>query len=403
MRKLLLVGLTALTSALAGLALSVATTTSAHATAAHSTKTIGSSQILTEHVSCSFAAACLGFGFDIPAKGPVSYVPLAWNGKTWRRLTLPAPAKGATQISLTGVSCASTSKKPFCLTVGEYVPAGKPGDVFAFALAWTGSGLQLLPAPSMPAGTDHQFLAAVSCLPTKECVAVGNSYGLNAQGVGMLFDTWDGTGWTDQINGAYAHLDDLSCTTVQDCVLAGTFSQLWNGKQFPHSARWNGTSVKRLTVPAPAGSVAPVLLAVSCPSALTCVATGLDESKTNGNSFVDYLSGTTWTLGQSPWGKGTKAGRLFGLSCWSATGCSAVGSTGSDTAGRAAALILNGRSWTAQHIPAPAKGRVDRFGGVSCATKKACVALGDIGPAKSGQRGPLGAYLNGAAWSLKPA
>ena len=249
MRKLLLVGLTALTSALAGLALSVAP-----ATAAHATKTIDSSEILTEHVSCSFAAACLGFGYDIPAKGQLSYVPLAWNGKTWRKLTLPAPAKGATQVSLTGVSCANTSKKPFCLTVGEYVPAGKPGDVFAFALAWTGSGLQLLPAPALPAGTDHQFLDAVSCVPTKECVAIGNSYGLNAQRVGMLFDTWDGTGWTDQIDGAYARIDDLSCATVQDCVLAGKFSQLWSGKQFPYAARWNGTSVERLKVPARPGA-----------------------------------------------------------------------------------------------------------------------------------------------------
>ena len=85
MRKLLLVGLTALTSALAGLALSAVP-----ATAAPATKTIDSSEILTEHVSCSFAAACLGIGYDIPAKGQLSYVPLAWNGKTWRKLTLPA-------------------------------------------------------------------------------------------------------------------------------------------------------------------------------------------------------------------------------------------------------------------------------------------------------------------------
>jgi hypothetical protein len=46
---------------------------------------------------------------------------------------------------------------------------------------------------------------------------------------------------------------------------------------------------------------------------------------------------------------------------------------------------------------------VDDLGGVSCVTKKTCAALGDIGPAKSGQRGPLGASWNGAAWSLKPA
>ena len=46
---------------------------------------------------------------------------------------------------------------------------------------------------------------------------------------------------------------------------------------------------------------------------------------------------------------------------------------------------------------------MDDLGGVSCVTKKTCVALGDIGPAKSGQRGPLGASWNGAAWSLKPA
>ena len=355
MRKLLLVGLTALTSALAGLALSVAP-----ATAAPATETIDSSGMLTGHVSCSFAAACLGFGYDIPAKGQLSYVPLAWNGKTWRKLTLPAPAKGATQVSLTGVSCANTSKKPFCLTVGEYVPAGKRGDVFAFALAWTGSGLQVLPAPALPAGTDHQFLAAVSCVPTKECVAIGNSYGLNAQRVGMLFDTWDGTGWTDQINGAYAHIDDLSCAAVQDVRPGGQVQPDLEREAVPLRGPLERHVRRAAEGARRPRSVAPALLAVSCPSALTCVATGLDESKTNGNSFVDYLAGTTWTLGKSPWAKGTKAGRLSGLSCWSDTWCIAVGSTGSGPADRAAALILNGRSWDCAAHPRARQGQGGR-------------------------------------------
>ena len=66
-----------------------------------------------------------------------------------------------------------------------------------------------------------------------------------------------------------------------------------------------------------------------------------------------------------------------------------------------ATLIYDGKSWSAQHLPAPAKGYADDFGGISCVTEKSCIALGDIGPVKQDELDPLGAVWHGKAWTLK--
>jgi hypothetical protein len=172
------------------------------------------------------------------------------------------------------------------------------------------------------------------------------------------------------------------------------------GKQSAYAARWNGTSLSRLTVPVPAGIAAPGLTAVSCSSTAACVVTGLNFSAANGSTglaFTDVLRDGTWSLVKVAWPKGTTNSELLALSCLSAKWCIAVGSTGA----KAAALIYNGRSWSAQHLPAPAKGYTDDFGGISCVTENLCVALGDTGPVKENRLDPFGALWNRNAWTLK--
>jgi hypothetical protein len=95
--------------------------------------------------------------------------------------------------------------------------------------------------------------------------------------------------------------------------------------------------------------------------------------------------------------KGTTTSQLLALACLSAKWCIAAGSVGT----RVEALTCNGRAWSAQHLPAPAKGYADDFGGISCVTGKSCVALGGIGPVKENELDPLGALWNGKTWTLK--
>jgi hypothetical protein len=354
-------------------------------------------------VSCSFASACLGLGLEVNPKTLGTQVTFAWNGTAWRKLALPSPAKGAIGVGLTGESCARETKQPSCVAVGDYT--GKSGHASVFAVAWAGGALRLLPAPRLPKGVSDVELDALSCASARHCAAVGDVVTTPDGASPLLFETWDGTAWTVRTKALpavddFPQLNGISCATSTDCVLVGGLEQDVNGKQSAYAARWNGSSLSRLTVPVPAGTAAPSLAAVSCSSTASCAVTGLNFSAASGPAglaFADVLRDGKWSLANVAWPKGTTTSQLLALSCLSATWCIAAGSTGSEVA----ALIYNGRSWSAQHLPAPPKGHADDFGGISCVTEKSCVALGDIGPVKEDELDPLGALWNGKAWALK--
>ncbi len=356
-------------------------------------------------VSCASAGACLGLGLEVNPKTLGSQVTLGWNGKAWRRLALPKPVKETTQVDFNGVSCARGARQPFCLAVGYY--AVKSGDFGSIAVAWTGGAVKLLPAPPPPKGATAEDISldAVSCLSATHCVAVGSDNVTPTGASPLLIETWNGTRWTVRTKALPAAndfpvLNDVSCVTAADCVLAGNLQLGPGGKQAAYAARWNGTSLTRLTVRVPAGVTEPILAAVSCPSTATCVATGLDFSTASGATglaFVEVLREGTWSPSKISWPRGTKSSTLFGLSCRSATWCVAAGSAGTG----AAALFYNGKTWSALHVPAPVKGYTDDFDGISCLSAKNCVALGDIGPVKVNALGPLSGVWNGKTWALK--
>jgi hypothetical protein len=353
--------------------------------------------------SCSSASACLGIGLAVNPKTLGSQVTLAWKGSAWRKLALPIPAKGAMAVELTGVSCAREVKQPSCVAVGDYV--SKSGDSSVFAVAWTGGALRLLPVPRLPKGVADVYFDGLSCVSARHCVALGVGIATSNGAFPLLFETWDGTGWTVKTKDLptvddFPDLNGISCATPTYCVLVGGLQQGGNDKQNAYAARWNGTSLSRLTVPVPAGIAAPSLAAVSCSSTAFCAVTALNFSATSGptgTAFTDILRDGNWSLAKVAWPKGTKTSQLLTLSCLSPTWCIAAGNVGS----RVAAFTYNGRSWSSQHLPAPAQGYADDFGGITCVTEKSCIALGDIGPVKENELEPLGALWNGKTWSLK--
>ena len=407
MRKLVLTGLAllaaVLTSMLGGAVPAVAAQSST--VQPHAQRpgiTVSAYALGFNQISCSSASACLGIGLAVNPKTLGSEFPLAWNGTSWRKLALPTPAKGAIGTGLSGVSCARETKQPSCVAVGDYV--SKSGHASVFAVTWAGGALRLLPAPRAPRGVSDVYLDALSCVSARHCVALGAVVAAPDSASPLLFDTWDGTAWTVRtkvlLADSFPELNGISCPSFTDCVLVGALQRGGNGKLSAYAARWNGASLSRLTVPVPAGIASPTLAAVSCSSTAACAVTGLNFSTSNGSTgqtFIDVLRGGKWSLTKVASPKGTTSSVLLALSCLSATWCIAAGST-SD---KVAALIYNGKSWSAQHLPAPAKGYADDFGGISCVTEKSCVALGDIGPVKEDELDPLGALWNGKAWTLK--
>ena len=353
-------------------------------------------------ISCSSASACLGLGLAVNPKTLGSQVTLAWNGTTWWKLALPIPAKGATAVELTGVSCARQTKRSACVAVGDYV--SKSGDPGVFAVAWTGGALRLLPVPRLPKSAADVYFDGLSCMSAKHCVALG--VGITSNGAfPLLFDTWDGSGWTVRTKALpavddYPQLNRISCATSTDCVLVGGLQRGGSGNLTAYAARWNGASLTGMTVPVPARLASPTLAAVSCPSTAFCAVTGLNFSAADGSTglaFADILRDGKWSLVKLASPKGTTTSQLLALSCLSATWCIAAGSVGT----RVEALAYNGRSWPAQRLPAPAKGYAEDFGGIGCVTEKSCVALGGIGPVNEDELDPLGARWNGTTWTLK--
>ena len=409
MRKLVLAGLAVLAAALTGLlggavpAIGLQFPTVRPTQAVRPGVTVSLYALGFNQISCSSASACLGLGLAVNPKTLGSQVTLAWNGTAWRRLALPAPAKGATAVELTGVSCARQTKRPDCLAVGDYV--SKSGDSGLFAVAWTGGALRLLPVPQLPKGVADVYFDGLSCVSARHCVALGVGISTSNGAFPLLLETWNGTGWTVRTRDLptvddFPDLDGISCATSTDCVLVGGLQRGGSGKLSAYAARWNGTTLTRMTVPVPARLASPILAAVSCPSTAFCALTGLNFSAAHGSSglaFADILRGGKWSPVKLASPDGTTTSQLLALSCLSATWCIAAGSVGT----RVEALAYNGRSWSEQRLPAPAKGYADDFGGISCVTEKSCVALGDIGPVKEDELDPLGARWNGKTWTLR--
>lgn len=189
-----------------------------------------------------------------------------------------------------------------------------------------------------------------------------------------------------------AVLTALACPSTSQCVAVGV-----NATAMPTqllSNYWNGSRWSQGSMPDPRGAVNVRESGVSCPTATECVAVGVAFPPRGGDVYptASYWNGSHWTTGRAV---GTRSStELVGVSCPSASSCTAVGAYGA-TIGTALPLIerWNGRSWTAQHAPLPAGMRHGVLNDVSCASSALCVAVGN------GEGHAIEARWNGRTWS----
>jgi hypothetical protein len=369
--------------------------------------TATSTDVTIDDISCASVKVCLAVGLEKPtATATGTWVTLVWDGKTWTPWAVPAPAAGARDVVLTGLSCV---KGPSCVAVGQYLTAGTPGTTASFALTWAGGPLKLTPTLAQPPQVSAVTLNAVSCVTAKYCVAVGDVFTTPGDVSTLLFERWNGAKWTASTNvlnaSSFAQLNSVSCVTATRCLAVGYLSTTTTGTvtTSAYAELWTGKSFTRLNVPVRAGTSEPYLSAVSCPSATTCVSTGFDFAnvgKSRGLAFTETLNKSTWTLGRVAWQKGTTGSRLLSVSCASVRYCIATGSIGYKNPASAATLAYNGTSWSALVPPPPPRGDTDNLSAVSCAAVSSCVAIGSIGLASGGSTSILGAFLTGARWRL---
>jgi hypothetical protein len=123
-----------------------------------------------------------------------------------------------------------------------------------------------------------------------------------------------------------------------------------------------------------------VLAAVACPSQTACTAVGYAIGRGGaGMALAEHSNGSGWSIERTALLPGARSVVLFGVSCPSATACTAVGSV-TGRSGRTRPLVerWNGSRWARQVIPAP-PGRVSYLGGVSCPSRADCIAVGYAG------------------------
>jgi hypothetical protein len=143
---------------------------------------------------------------------------------------------------------------------------------------------------------------------------------------------------------------------------------------------------------------------VSCISATACTAVGSYHNSAGGTAaLAEAWNGTTWSIQATPKIKAAATSVLSAVSCTSARACTAVGhytTAGKVTVGLAEAW--NGTTWSIQATPRTAGSTVTDLSGVSCASPAACTAVGSRNT-RGANPTVLTETWNGNRWAIQAA
>jgi hypothetical protein len=371
----------------------------------------GSEETVLEGVSCTSANSCEAVGIDLPHASELSVADgvfaEAWNGVEWTIQAMPAapsvesniPRNGEVGEGGGGISCVSSSS---CVTVGnseitQHFPYGDTRSGFSYSLSGTTWSLDLMPSTSVS--------EAVSCVSATSCTAVGATEG---EGVGPA-EIWNGGGWSSSsvalpAGAGRAALSGVSCGASVECAAVGSYSdsageqvalaEQLTKSMYGHESLW---SVKAL--PDPAGAKASSLAGVSCKSTAMCVAVGSEVNSAGVTvTLSDSWSGSEWKEQAALNPTGAKSSELRGVSCVSATACTAVGQyTSASGVMLALVEIWNGSEWKEQAVSAPSGAKASGFKSVSCVSATMCTAVGQY-TSSSGSVLALVEGSNGSEW-----
>jgi hypothetical protein len=315
-------------------------------------------------VSCTSASACTAVGDDYPSAHTEVTLAERWNGKAWAIQATPNPS-GATHSELEAVSCtpARETSASACTAVGYYYNS-KVSPILAER--WNGKAWAI---QATPAGIQGYELG-VSCTSASACTAVG--YYVNSAGnVVTLAERWNGKAWAIQATPnpvtSYSYLDGVSCPSASVCTAVGYYDNTAGYTQ-TLAERWNGKAWAIQSAPNFPGDYVQ-LYGVSCTSASACTAVGgyVTVAGSSG-TLAERWNGKAWAMQSTPSPNGDE---LYGVSCTSASACTAVGSYYYSVAER-----WNGKAWAVQATPTPSGASGTFLNGVSCLSASACTAAG---------------------------
>jgi hypothetical protein len=248
------------------------------------------------------------------------------------------------------LSSVSCTSSTFCVAVGNYYNAGSELQPTAFINMWSPPIDGVWSIPVYPTPGTWSMLNGVSCVSASYCVAVG------ASSTGSLVEVWNGSSWSIGNPGpvAGAWFNSISCHEQDDCELVGGDS---SGSAI--AAGWDGSPSYESLDPLQLTDYSD-LIDVSCTTAATCLAVGQQSTalpfSSSARPLVASSSPRGWKVQAAPTGS-----PLLGVSCATRRDCVALDSS---------IVKWNGSSWT--NIGTP-DGTLST---VSCPTTAFCMAVG---------------------------
>jgi hypothetical protein len=341
-------------------------------------------------VSCASPTDCIAVGGtgDLDAGPPYVDGTLAekWNGRKWTLQVTPDPA-GALESELTAITCTSPTS---CEAVGDSGDGSTTGSMLAEF--WDGSTWAIQPTPPDPVGIPSVLLYGVSCISPASCLAVGATYSAytgDADSVNLA-EAWNGATWTTLTGPALPGPGDgpglsaVSCTPT-GCMVVGGYYPGGGDVTATTSYEWDGTTfTSEPDAPNGPGAQISTISAVSCITLTDCEGVGGYASGAGSpcpcQALAEVWDGSSWTI-QATGAPPSGDGYLDGVSCLSATSCTASG--GSQVSPGLApnsvyAESFDGTRWTSESPPDPPASTGDTaslFDAIGC-TSGGCVAVG---------------------------
>jgi NHL repeat len=341
---------------------------------------VGASAAALSGVSCTSSETCTTVGYYTSSGKNHGLAKVQSAGK-WSLTSVSEPA-GTTGSNLYNVSCSASDA---CTAVGSYATSGSSG--LNLVERWNGTSWAVQSAPK-PAEATTSGLIGVSCTTANDCTAVGESRVKKEGGeetASTLVERWNGTTWSivssPNVAGyTLSQLYDVACVSASDCWAVGRVA---GGKpEAPLAEHWNGSA---WSVNSPTGLSGRRLTNVSCGSASSCVATST-KNGSESDLLLARWNGSSWSTETAPAPadvmkeEGSSWAYVKDASCTSASACVATGEYVNDKGKRVPmAMGWNGSKWSLQTAGTPAGAETSStipLAGVSCTSATACTAVG---------------------------